>query len=604
MAGKASERTSKQPIFNAGWGSNLRIWSNEFLSHLEIRKPEPLSVWAEAHRYVADGSSPEPGKFRCSRTPYVREILDAITSPETREIICCFGIQLGKSETILNALAYYIQHEPSSILMVEPSRDLVVDFGRDRIDGMVYASAELRKVFGVERAKSKTKATLSKGMKRFNGGFLKLASAQSTTDLISRPCRIVLLDEIDQYEIRHDGNAVDTAIGRASNFVDRKVIMVSSPGTLQTSEIWRRQEGASKYRYMIPCTACGKACEWTWELVRWSNDDPQSCGIFCPECGEQVRGPGAVSDLLLARGSWECVEAGDRHRKFFHLSSLYSPWVKLSDIVEEYIGAMSTQDYDRMRSWHQNRLALPWDEFSDYGIQRKRERDMPADRFEDRKLQNHEAIVAITMGVDVQRDRVELYWWGWAADRECWFLRYECVWGNPAADNTWAVVRDWMAKEYTLNDNRVMHIAAACVDSGDGVTTQAVYKFCKALEKLRVVAVKGRGGKAVPAISAPSRSNSYRVPLYILGVDAIKRSVIAKLKIEQHGPGYIHLTKFCKGEIWAQLKSEVWETAIVNGQAVERWRKTRERNEALDCLVYAWAAFEIFCAPHLRIKRD
>lgn len=580
------------------------IWSAEFLSHLEIRKPEPLSEWAEAHRYIADGSSPEPGRYRCGRTPYVRDILDAITSPETREIISCFGIQLGKSEILLTALAYYIQHEPSAILMVEPSRDLVVDFGRDRIDGMVYASAELRKIFGVENTKSKTKATLNKGVKRFAGGFLKLASAQSTTDLISRPCRIVLLDEIDQYEIRHDGNAVDTAIGRASNFVDKKIIMVSSPGTLQSSEIWRRQEGASKYRYFVPCPACEHACEWTWELVRWSDDKPSECGIFCPNCGEQVRGPGAVSDLLLARGHWECVEPGDRHRKFFHLSSLYSPWVRLADIVEEYVGATAAQDYDRMRSWRQNRLALPWDEYSDYGIARASDAAVSASRFEHRQLQDHTKIVAITVGVDVQRDRVELYWWAWSRDREMWFLRYEVVGGDPVADGTWASVREWLAREYTLNDGRIMHIAAACIDSGDGLTTQAVYKFCKPLERMRVVAVKGRGGQNVPAISAPARSNNYKVPLYTLGVDAIKKSVIAHLRLENAGPGYIHLTQFCKGEIWAQLNSEVWETAVVNGQTVERWRKTRERNEALDCLVYAWAAFEIFCAPKLRSRRQ
>ena len=580
------------------------LWSKIFLENLEIKKPEPLSEWAERHRYIADGSSPEPGRFRCSRTPYVREILDAITAPETREIVCCFGIQLGKSETILTSLAYYIQHEPSAILMVEPSKDLVVDFGRDRIDGMIYASVELRKVFGVEKAKSRTHATITKDVKRFNGGFLKLASSQSTTDLISRACRVVLLDEIDQYEVRHDGNPVELAIGRASNFVDKKIIMVSSPGTLQTSEIWRRQNGCMKYRYFVPCRDCGHAFEWTWECVRWNDDNPAVCGIYCPKCGCEVRGSGAVSDLLLGRGHWECVEEGDRHRKFFHLSSLYSPWVKLSEIVGEYVGAQASQDYDRMRAFRQNRLALPWDEYSDYGLKANRADNVPETRFEVRQMQDHSQIIAITAGVDVQRDRVEVYWYGWARDKECWFLRFESVSGDPVSDQTWLRVRDWLAKEYTLNDGRVMHIAAACVDSGDGITTAAVYKFCKRLESKRVVAVKGKGGATVPAFSAPARNNNFRTPLYTLGVDAIKRSVIARLQLETVGAGYIHLTQFCKGEIWAQLNAEVWETGVVNGVKVQRWRKTRERNEALDCLVYALAAFEIFCVPRLKTKRE
>ena len=63
--------------------------------------------------------------------------MDAVTDPKVREVVLCTGVQLGKTELLLNAICYYILHEPSSILLVEPSEDLYEDIGCDRVDSMI-----------------------------------------------------------------------------------------------------------------------------------------------------------------------------------------------------------------------------------------------------------------------------------------------------------------------------------------------------------------------------------------------------------------------------------------------------------------------------------
>ena len=50
-----------------------------------IRPPEDLTVveWAEKYRRLSSEGSAETGPWRCDRTPYLREPLEAFTDPES-----------------------------------------------------------------------------------------------------------------------------------------------------------------------------------------------------------------------------------------------------------------------------------------------------------------------------------------------------------------------------------------------------------------------------------------------------------------------------------------------------------------------------------------
>lgn len=52
----------------------LRVWRHGM-------RPEPdltVSEWADKHRKLSSRASAEPGQYRTSRTPYLREIMDAL----------------------------------------------------------------------------------------------------------------------------------------------------------------------------------------------------------------------------------------------------------------------------------------------------------------------------------------------------------------------------------------------------------------------------------------------------------------------------------------------------------------------------------------------
>jgi len=60
-----------------------------------------------------------------------------------------------------------------------------------------------------------------------------------------------------------------------------------------------------------------------------------------------------------------------------------------------------------------------------------------------------------------------------------------------------------------------------------------------------------------------------------------------------HPPGYCHFPQYGE-EYFKQLTAEQLVTRIFKGYRRPEWQKTRDRNEALDCRVYARAAAAVY----------
>ena len=64
-----------------------------------LAPPPQLSVseWADRYRRLAAESSAEPGPWRTDRTPYLREIQDAITAPGIETVVVMASSHSGKT---------------------------------------------------------------------------------------------------------------------------------------------------------------------------------------------------------------------------------------------------------------------------------------------------------------------------------------------------------------------------------------------------------------------------------------------------------------------------------------------------------------------------
>jgi len=120
-----------------------------------------------------------------------------------------------------------------------------------------------------------------------------------------------------------------------------------------------------------------------------------------------------------------------------------------------------------------------------------------------------------------------------------------------------------------------------------------VYAYAKKHTGRRIFAIKGVGGEGKPIVGRPSKSNVGKCPLFPVGVDTTKDLLFARLRIDEYGPGYIHFPDNLEDEYFKQLTAEKIVTKFTRGYKKRIFKKIRDRNEALDCFVYAMAALAI-----------
>lgn len=564
--------------------------------------PEPMltvSEWANEHRMLP-ALSAEPGRWRTSRTPYLAEIMDVLSSSSTIErVVFMKGAQLGGTEAGLNWCGYVIHHAPGMMLMVQPSIEMVRRNTATRIDPLIETSPALRE--RVSRPRSRD-AGNSTSRKKFPGGMLVMTGANSAVGLRSIPSRYLFLDEVDGYpqDADGEGDPVALAIQRTVTYRGRrKIFLVSTPTLKGFSRIEAAYDESDQRRFFVPCIHCGAFQVIAWAQIHWPDDRRDQAYFACGECGgvmEEHDKP-----RMIAQGEWRATADGDGNTAGFHLSSLYSPFETWGEIAVEH--GLVRKDPARLKTWVNTKLGETWEDPSSeivdvHGLMARREAwgdQLPA------------GIAALTAGVDIQDNRLEVRIIGWGMDQESWSVRYSVLWGDPARPEVWealdAALLAAFPHERQIAD---MTIRAAAIDTG-GHHTMAAYGFCRSRLSRRVWAIKGRGGQGVPVWPRkPSRSNKGNLPLFMVGVDAAKDALTARLRIPEPGPGFVHFPLDRGPEYFDQLTAERAITRYSAGRPVREWRPVRSgaRNEALDTFVYGTAALHGLIAAGLNLNLE
>ncbi|WP_342278597.1 phage terminase large subunit family protein [Candidatus Tisiphia endosymbiont of Myopa tessellatipennis] len=103
------------------------IWSQITKKIAKLVAPPPklsVSQWADNYRKLSSESSAEPGSWHTSKTPYQREIMDAVNDPKIEMIVVMSSAQVGKTEVINNIVGYHIHQDPAPMLIVQPTEKL------------------------------------------------------------------------------------------------------------------------------------------------------------------------------------------------------------------------------------------------------------------------------------------------------------------------------------------------------------------------------------------------------------------------------------------------------------------------------------------------
>ena len=149
------------------------------MKHLKLDdfKFQPVQLssvpdWADEFRRLPSASA-APGRWKTSNVEAARGPMMAWSEPGVRTLTLCWGVQMGKSELMLNLIGRTAHLDPSPMMMVLPKRDAADKWSRERLTPLIRECPALARKFDPRTRMGED----SLAFKQFAGGFLAIESA-------------------------------------------------------------------------------------------------------------------------------------------------------------------------------------------------------------------------------------------------------------------------------------------------------------------------------------------------------------------------------------------------------------------------------------------
>ena len=531
--------------------------------------------------------------FRIELAPYQAEPMNSVMDQSVQSVVLMWASQTGKTEIINNIIGYHIDLDPSPILCLQPTLEIATSWSTDRLSPMVRDTPVLKKLVADPKARDSGNTKLHK---KFMGGHITIAGANSPASLAARPIRVVLCDEVDRYpdSAGGEGDPISLAQKRSDTFFNSVHVITSTPTIRGASRVEAEFDLTDQRRWFCPCPHCGEHQTLEWAQVTWDKDEdgkhlPETAHIVCTKCQKKITDK--QREEMVRQGEWRPT-APFNGKRGYHLNGLCSLFpprkgfkTRLHQAVAQFLDAKH-RGTESIKAWTNTFLADTWEE------QGETVHASPLlARCEPYAGTVPQDAVVLVAGCDCQDDRIEVEVMAVGLGEECWGIEYKTIYGAITNPATWSQLEEFLGRSWKHESGVQLRIASAMIDTG--YQSKIVYDFCKPREVNRIFAIKGVAGANRPIVSRPNRSNSAKVALFSIGVDSAKELIYSRLKIEEAGAGYCHfpIGNGYDDEYFEQLTAEKAVVRIKNGMKTRTWQKTRARNEALDVRVYALAAF-------------
>ena len=561
-----------------------------------------ISEWADNYMVLPAGSN-EAGRYSSEKIPYQKEIMDAITDPEVVEVAVMSSAQVGKTTIIMCGIAYYIDYEPATQMMVMPTIDDAERFSKTRFAQMISDVPQLSSRVADVKARNSSNTIR---LKIYPGGNIAISGANSPSSLAGDPRRIIWMDEVDRFpeSAGTEGNPIKLAERRTTSYWNKKHIKTSTPTIAGHSKIEEAYNKGSMEEWNVQCPECG-----AWQPYSFRRVDFTTISMACIECGVLV----PERKWKESRHKWIAAHPERKKRRSFRLNELASPFVDWEEIIEAFEDAdkklKQFHDPEDMKVFINTRLGETWDEtaYVDNAVSE----DTLGKRSEIYATDIPEGVLLLTAAVDVQNDRFEVEIRGWARNYETWGIYKTEIKGNLITNEPWDRLEAYLEQPLYFEDGRELNIAGFAIDTG-GNYTNTTYKWIKKMKAKgkKCYGIKGYTVKPnIPLIykrtivdikeeHGGKEMTVDRTLIYILGVDTGKEDIMNRLQIKELGEGYCH---FPKGdgrgyddEYFEGLLSEKKITKKVKGVMKQVWvKKSGVRNEPLDLFNYNYAVEEI-----------
>lgn len=247
----------------------------------ELLRPKEnmtISEWADKYMVLPEGSS-EAGRFSSDTIPYQKAIMEAITDPEVTDVSVMSSAQVGKTTIIMCGIAYYIDYEPATQMLVMPTITDGEKFSKTRFSRMIEDIPQLASKVADAKTRNSSNTIM---LKIYPGGSISIGGANSPSSLASDPRRIIWMDEVDRFpeSAGSEGNPIKLAEKRSTSYWNKKHIKTSTPTIAGRSKIEDAYNEGSMEVWSVQCMECG-----AWQPYDFKRVNFKSVSMVCAECG-------------------------------------------------------------------------------------------------------------------------------------------------------------------------------------------------------------------------------------------------------------------------------------------------------------------------------
>lgn len=592
---------------------------------LQDKPKPPLHEWAEKYLRLPSETTDLDGPFSMYYVPHLYGIFAALDDPDTHEISCMKAAQVAWTTALIAYLLREIDCDPGPMIAMFAAEQAARDFSTEKLEPTVGVTpAVAKKVSHNKRDGSSVQ------MKKFRNGFLKLVGSNSPRSVKSTPARIAIVEEPDDSteNLKEQGDSILLLWERTKRLRNSKRILGGTPKTDGLSRVQKHCDASDKRVLPIACHDCGEKHVLSFDNVSWLESEtgdphpvynmalPESAVYVCPHCGSTwddyrrhenirntVKAAIEVGDPLCG---WQSTREFTGHAGFVELCELYCclPGSPLSDLVRDYLDSeyrARQGDENAKIVFINSKLGRPYT-FDSGALEADSLRQHAENSFKELVCPRQGFLV--TVGIDVQHDRVAIIVKAWGRGEEHWTL----YWGEiPASqtmvdrkDKAWEALEQLVYSQIEHESGVNIYAEAVSIDSSDGQTNDAVYSWVRSMHKkyrkVLTMAIKGSSATTDPEIfvqPSPGKSIDHKNPKrktkadkyglkpYIVGTNKAKNWLEAELKLLVKGLGKFHIYEGIRDDYWDQMCGEVkaphrkvknrlvWQPRP--GRAIEAW---------------------------------
>jgi phage terminase large subunit GpA-like protein len=287
-----------------------------------VRPPERLTVPQAGHKYhIVRSPGSHSGPWDPTKTPYLIEPMETLTSLEHTGMVFVGPARTGKSAAFLNWLAYSVVCDPSDMLLVHNTQSTGRDWSLADLTRMLNASDEVRNRLVPGRQNDNVYD------KRFLSGMRLQVTWPTVSNLRGKTVQRHWIPDYDGIadDIEGEGNAFDLTAKRGTTFKRfAMTVAESSPGKEVTDPNWRPSperpheappakgilelyNRGDRRRLNWQCPDCKEAFEPTFQTLSFpeSSDFMESAEavvMVCPNNGCVIEA--SMKDELNNGGRW------------------------------------------------------------------------------------------------------------------------------------------------------------------------------------------------------------------------------------------------------------------------------------------------------------